>query len=282
MSCTCDDRRFITPFRSVMPAPAARVAVPQLEVMKREGRKIVVATAYDFPTAQIADEAGVDVLLVGDSLAVVVQGHETTLPVTVEQMLYHTEMVRRASQRALVVGDLPFGSYQQGPAQAIETSVRFLKETGCDAVKLESGPRQMETIEALVGAGIPVMAHVGLKPQSIRSLGSYRVQRSHDVVEDAQAAERAGAFSIVLECVSSEIAREATSKLAIPTIGIGAGPHCDGQVLVFHDLIGLTAGRTPKFVKKFADLRTSIRDATAAYCDEVRRGAYPDAEHSYE
>lgn len=250
--------------------------------MKREGRKIVVATAYDFPTAQIADEAGVDVLLVGDSLAVVVQGHETTLPVTVEQMLYHTEMVRRASQRALVVGDLPFGSYQQGPAQAIETSVRFLKETGCDAVKLESGPRQMETIEALVGAGIPVMAHVGLKPQSIRSLGSYRVQRSHDVVEDAQAAERAGAFSIVLECVSSEIAREATSKLAIPTIGIGAGPHCDGQVLVFHDLIGLTAGRTPKFVKKFADLRTSIRDATAAYCDEVRRGAYPDAEHSYE
>ncbi|HEV7279682.1 MAG TPA: 3-methyl-2-oxobutanoate hydroxymethyltransferase [Pirellulaceae bacterium] len=265
-----------------MTSSAARVTVPQLEVMKREGRKIVVATAYDFPTAQIADEAGVDVILVGDSLAVVVQGHETTLPVTVEQMLYHTEMVRRATQRALVVGDLPFGSYQQGPAQAIDVSVRFLKETGCDAVKLESGPRQMETIEALVGAGIPVMAHVGLKPQSIRSLGAYRVQRSHNVVDDAKAAEQAGAFSIVLECVSSEIAREATSQLAIPTIGIGAGPHCDGQVLVFHDFVGLTAGRTPKFVKKFADVRSLIRDATAAYCDEVRRGAYPDADYSYE
>lgn len=249
--------------------------------MKREGRKIVVATAYDFPTAQIADEAGVDVLLVGDSLAVVVQGHETTLPVTLEQMLYHTEMVRRAAQRALVVGDLPFGSYQQGPAQAIETSVRFLKETGCDAVKLESGPRQMETIEALVGAGIPVMAHVGLKPQSIRSLGSYRVQRSQDIVQDAQAAEHAGAFSIVIECVSSEIAREATSKLAIPTIGIGAGTGCDGQVLVSYDMLGMDETFKPRFVRRFATLGTTIKDAVGAYVSEVRGGSFPSDAESF-
>lgn len=265
-----------------MPSPAARVTVPQLEIMKREGRKIVVATAYDFPTAQIADEAGADVLLVGDSLAVVVQGHDTTLPATVDQMLYHTEIVRRAAKRALVVGDLPFGSYQQGPEQAIEVSVRFLKETGCDAVKLESGPRQMETVAALVGAGIPVMAHVGLKPQSIRALGSYRVQRSHEIVEQAKEAEHAGAFAIVFECMASDLAREATAALSIPTIGIGAGPHCDGQVLVFHDLVGLTAGRTPKFVKMYADVRSVLKDAVAAYADEVRRGAYPDSEHAYE
>jgi 3-methyl-2-oxobutanoate hydroxymethyltransferase len=250
--------------------------------MKREGRKIVVATAYDFPTAQIADEAGADALLVGDSLAVVVQGHDTTLPATVEQMLYHTEMVRRATKRALVIGDLPFGSYQQGPTQAIEVAVRFLKETGCDAVKLESGARQMETVAALAGAGIPVMAHVGLKPQSIRALGSYKVQRSQSIVDEAKQAECAGAFAIVLECVASEIARETTAALSIPTIGIGAGPHCDGQVLVFHDMVGLTSGRTPKFVKKYADARSLLKDALSAYTDEVRRGAYPDSEHAYE
>ena len=239
-------------------------------------------TAYDFPLARLVDEAGVEGVLVGDSMSMVVQGHENTLPVTLDEMIYHAEMVGRAVNHALVVVDMPFPSYHLGTHKAIENAGRILKETRCQAVKLEGGADQAETIHALVSAGIPVMAHCGLRPQSVHQLGGYRVQRDERaLVDDARAATEAGAFAMVLECVPSEIAKKITEKVAIPTIGIGAGPHCDGQVLVLHDVLGLASDYVPRFVKAYADLNAEITRAVRSFRDEVREGQFPGAEHGY-
>lgn len=239
-------------------------------------------TAYDFTMARLLDEAGVDVLLVGDSVGTVVQGHDTTLSVTLDQMLYHTEMVARGATRALVVGDLPFLSYQASTEQAILSAGRFLKETRCGAVKLEGGRRSAATIRALTEAEIPVMGHVGLTPQSVRKFGGHKVQRDRDaILEDARAVAAAGAFAVVLECIPGEIAAAVTAELAIPTIGIGAGPGCDGQVLVTPDLLGLIPSFKPRFVRRYADLAATVKDAAARYIADVTSGAYPTAEETY-
>lgn len=262
-----------------------RVTVPKFVERKAAGHKICMLTAYDYTMARLLDECEVDGILVGDSLAMVVQGHESTLPVTLDQMIYHAEMVGRAVERALVVVDLPFPSYHLGPAKAIEFAGRVLKETRCQAVKLEGGADQAETIAALVTAGIPVMAHCGLRPQSVHVLGGYKVQRDEaKLLADAQAAESAGAFSIVLECIPAKVAEKITAALAIPTIGIGAGAGCDGQVLVTHDVLNLTGGylHTPRFVKAYADLRGAIRGAVTQYCDEVRAGRFPGPEQTFQ
>ena len=260
-----------------------RITVPEFSAMKSSGQKISILTAYDYAMAQLVDEAGVEGILVGDSMSMVVQGHENTLPVTLDEMIYHAEMVGRAVNRALVVVDMPFPSYHLGSAKAIENAGRILKETRCQAVKLEGGAAQADTIAALVAAGIPVMAHVGLRPQSVHQLGGYRVQRDETtLLDDARAAADAGAFSVVLECVTSTIARSITDKVEIPTIGIGAGPGCDGQVLVLHDVLGLTSNYVPRFVKAYADLKTEITGAVRSFRDDVREGKFPASKHEYE
>ncbi len=238
-------------------------------------------TAYDFLTAKLLDEAGVDSLLVGDSLGNVVQGRATTVPVTLDQMIYHGEMVARAAQHALVVVDLPFGTVQLGPHETLRAAIRVMKETGCAAVKLEVTAGQAPVIEAVASAGIPVMGHCGFRPQAVHQFGRQIVQRDAAVLADARAAQEAGAFAVVLECVGQEIANAVTSALSIPTIGIGAGNSCDGQVLVTPDLLGLTAEPGPKFLKRFADLRGQILSAVGQFCEEVRNGSFPDSEHSY-
>lgn len=259
------------------------MTVPRFQTAKGKGRKLSVLTAYDFLWAGIYDEAGVDAILVGDTLGMVVQGHSTTLPVTLDQMIYHGEMVVRAVKRALVIVDLPFMSYQVSPAQAIESAGRILKETGAAAVKLEGGAKQAATLQALTDADIPVMAHVGMRPQSVNKFGSMgKIQRDEDrLLEDAKAAEAAGAFGIVLELIPRSIAARITSELSIPTIGIGAGPDCDGQVLVSCDMFGLT-GFKPRFLKQYADLRTTILEATRQYVQEVGDGTFPTAAHSHD
>jgi 3-methyl-2-oxobutanoate hydroxymethyltransferase len=265
-----------------MSSVPSRITVPKFVAMKAAGRKITVLTAYDYPTARLVDAAGVEAILVGDSLAMVVQGHASTLRATLDEMIYHAEMVGRAAEHALVIVDMPFPSFLVGKYKAIENAARVLKETSCQAVKLEGGVDQVEVIEALVSAGIPVMAHVGLRPQSVHRQGGYRVQRDREqLLADAQAADRAGAFSIVLECIPADIAREITAAVSIPTIGIGAGADCDGQVLVLHDLLGLTAGRRPRHAKAYADLGATITDAVARYRDEVREGVFPSEEQSF-
>lgn len=239
-------------------------------------------TAYDYPTASILDEAGVDILLVGDSLAMVVQGHETTLPVTMDQMIYHAEMVGRAAKRAMVVVDLPFPEGQLSLERTLQSGARVLKETQCHAVKLEGGAEQAKRITALATAGIPVMAHVGLRPQNVLVEGGYRVQRDKDaLVKDALAAEQAGAFCVLIECVPSEIGQAINDAVSVPTIGIGAGPHTTGQVLVTNDLIGLTSGYLPKFVRQMSDIRSVIRDAVTDYCDSVADGRFPGEEETF-
>jgi 3-methyl-2-oxobutanoate hydroxymethyltransferase len=249
--------------------------------MKSAGRKISMLTAYDYPTARLIDSADIDAILVGDSLGMVVQGHANTLPVTLEQVIYHAEMVGRAVRHALVVVDMPFPTYHLGVREAIASAARILKETRCQAVKLESGADQAEVIAALVGAGIPVMAHCGLRPQSIHQLGGYGVQRDREqLLADAHAAAEAGAFAIVLECIVADVATEITRSLRIPTIGIGAGAGCDGQVLVIHDLLGLTVDHVPRHVKVYADLAGQISQAVARYRDEVRDGTFPGAEQT--
>ena len=259
-----------------------RVTAPQLIAMKKAGEKITMLTAYDYTMASMLDAAGVDTLLVGDSMAMVVQGHENTLPVTLDEMIYHAEMVGRAAKRALVVVDIPFPINHQGVHQTVMAAGRILKETRCQAVKLEGGADQAEVINALVTAGIPVMAHVGLRPQSVHTMGGYKVQRDEDqLLEDALAAQNAGAFSIVLECIPSAIAKVVTERLTIPTIGIGAGPECDGQVLVINDMLGLTSGYVPSFVKAYADIKTTISNAAKEWCDDVREGEFPSDEHSF-
>jgi 3-methyl-2-oxobutanoate hydroxymethyltransferase len=260
-----------------------RLTVPELMAMKGTGHKISMLTAYDYPTARLLDAAGIEAILVGDSLGMVVQGHSTTLPVTLDQMIYHAEMVGRAVQHALVVVDLPFPSFHLGPHRAIESAARVLKETNCQAVKLEGGVEQAEVIRALVRAGIPVMAHVGLRPQSVHQLGQYAVQRDREsLLADAKAAEQAGAFAMVVECVSASVAEEITRAVHIPTIGIGAGPSCDGQVLVIHDLLGLTPDRVPRHVKVFVDAKAPLTQAIVQYRDAVRNGTFPGPEQTFQ
>jgi 3-methyl-2-oxobutanoate hydroxymethyltransferase len=265
-----------------MSAPA--MTVPRFTAAKSQGRKLAVITAYDWLWAGICEAAGVDAILVGDTLGMVVQGHPTTLPVTLDQMIYHTEMVGRAVERALVIADLPFLSYQVSPRQAVRNAGRILKETRAAAVKLEGGMQQAETIRALTGAEIPVMAHVGLRPQAVRQLGGMgKVQRDEErLLADAHAAQDAGAFAIVLELIPRSLAQRITKELRIPTIGIGAGPDCDGQVLVGPDVLGLTEGFHPKFLKRYAELRATAIDAIRRYAEDVREGRFPTAEHSHD
>src|SRR3954469_1564093 len=259
-----------------------RMTVPKFAALKASGQKISMVTAYDFPFARLVDEAGVEAVLVGDSMSMVVQGHENTLPVTLDEMIYHAEMVGRAVNHALVVVDMPFPSFHLGTHKAIENAGRILKETRCQAVKLEGGVEQAETIAALVSAGIPVMAHCGLRPQSIHTLGGYKVQRDEqELMADAKAAEHAGAFAIVLECIPRELAKKITEQVSIPTIGIGAGVDCDGQVLVLHDLLGITPGKRPRFSKDFLEVSGSIPAALRAYAAAVRGGDFPGAEHAF-
>jgi 3-methyl-2-oxobutanoate hydroxymethyltransferase len=257
------------------------ITVPKFTALKAAGRKITMLTAYDFATAQIVDAASVEGILIGDSLSMVVQGHANTLPVTLEEMIYHAEMVGRAVRHALLVVDMPFPSFHLGVHRAIESAGRILKETRCQAVKLEGGVEQAEVIAGLVSAGIPVMAHCGLCPQSIHQLGGYRVERGQErLLADALAAEQAGAFGIVLECIPAETAGRITAELKIPTIGIGAGGGCDGQILVFHDLLGMTPGRVPRHVKPYANLQSVVLDAVTRYRDDVRQGTFPGPEQT--
>jgi 3-methyl-2-oxobutanoate hydroxymethyltransferase len=263
--------------------PVARITVPEFTGFKRDKRKISMVTAYDFAMARLVDAAGIEGILVGDSMSMVVQGHDSTLPVTLDEMIYHAEMVGRAVEHALLIVDMPFPSVHLGTHRAIENAGRMLKETRCQAVKLEGGVEQADTIAGLVAAGIPVMAHCGLRPQSIHALGGYKVQRDQrELLADAKAAEKAGAFAIVLECIPRTIAKKITDTVAIPTIGIGAGADCDGQVLVLHDLLGITSGYMPRFVKAYADLKTDITRAVTQYRDEVRDGKFPDQQHGYD
>lgn len=263
-------------------AAPKRVTVPTLLKMKETGKKIAMLTAYDYNMAKMLDHAGVDVLLVGDSMAMVVQGHENTLPVTLDEMIYHAEMVGRAAKKALVVVDLPFPTNHLGVHKTVEAAGRVLKETRCQAVKLEGGAEQAEVISALVTAGIPVMAHVGLRPQAVHTMGGYRVQRDEDrLLNDARVAEQSGAFSIVLECIPSAIAKKISAELTIPTIGIGAGVDCDGQVLVINDVLGLNSGYVPSFVKQYANLNETISQAVGQWCDEVRGSTFPGKDESF-
>jgi 3-methyl-2-oxobutanoate hydroxymethyltransferase len=260
-----------------------RITTLSLKQMKQSGEKIVMLTAYDFTMASLLDQAGVDILLVGDSLGMVVQGHETTIPVTLGQMIYHGSMVARAASRAMVVVDLPFPHGQLGVVATLRAAARVMKLTGCQAVKLEGGSQQAETIRGLVAAGIPVIAHVGLRPQSVHAIGGYRVQRDADrLMQDARAAEDAGAFCVLMECVPQELASQVTANLQVPTIGIGAGPGCDGQVLVTHDVLGLTLGKTPKFVRRQFDLSSQIARAIEDHCQAVRGGTFPNPNESFD
>jgi 3-methyl-2-oxobutanoate hydroxymethyltransferase len=263
-----------------------KVTVPGITAMKEQGKKITMLTAYDTPFARILDQAGVDILLVGDSVGSVVAGYPNTLPVTIDEMIYHTRAVVRGAERSLVVIDMPFMSYQISTEDAKRNAGRMIKESGAEAVKLEGGFNMKETMEAIVAIDIPVMGHIGLTPQSVHQMGGFKVQgkveeQKQKIMADAVAVEEAGAFSVVLECIPTELAQEITEQLSIPTIGIGAGVHCDGQVLVIHDLLGLLGDFRPKFVKSYVDLRTVISQAVEEYMDEVRKGKFPTEEHSF-
>ncbi|WP_329012649.1 3-methyl-2-oxobutanoate hydroxymethyltransferase [Micromonospora rifamycinica] len=262
-----------------------RVRTRDLIAAKERGDRWAMLTSYDQYTAAIFDQAGIPALLVGDSAANNVFGYETTLPVTVDELLPLVRAVVRATRQSLVVGDLPFGSYEEGPTQALRTAVRFMKEGGCHAVKLEGGRRCAEQIAAITGAGIPVMAHIGFTPQSEHTLGGYRVQGRGDaadeVLADARAVAGAGAFAVVLEMVPGDVAKRVTAELAIPTVGIGAGPDTDAQVLVWQDMAGLRTGKAPRFVKRYADLAGALTEATRRFADEVRGGDFPATEHTF-
>lgn len=263
-----------------------KVTVPGIKKMKEKGEKITSLTAYDYSFARILDAAGIDILLVGDSLGSVIQGQESTLPVTLEDVIYHTRAVVRGRQRALVVADMPFLTFQVSIEEAKRNAGRILQAAGAEAVKLEGGVEMLETIEAIVKIGIPVMGHVGLTPQSLHRFGGYKVQgkerdQREKIIQDALAVEEGGAFSVVLEGIPMDLAEEITRRLSIPTIGIGAGPRCDGQVLVVHDMLGLFDMYTPKFVKKYADLRGIISEAVRNFVAEVKESKFPDEEHSF-
>jgi 3-methyl-2-oxobutanoate hydroxymethyltransferase len=277
---------------SVVPnAGNGKITVPELLQRKTSAadspsQKIICLTAYDYPTARLVDEAGVDVILVGDSLGMVVLGYDSTLPVTLEDMLHHTRAVRRGTHRALLVADMPFGSYHTDTAESLRNAVRFVKEAGAEAVKVEGGERRLELISRLTEAEIPVMGHIGLTPQSVNALGGYRVQgktadAAEQLLRDARAVEAAGAFAVVLEAVPRELAAQVTRELRIPTIGIGAGPDCDGQILVIHDLLGLTFTPTPKFARQYANAGETISNAVRQYCADVRGGEFPSDAESY-
>jgi 3-methyl-2-oxobutanoate hydroxymethyltransferase len=261
-----------------MPSVLRRITILDLAAAKRDRRPLTMVTAYDWSSGRLVDAAGVDCVLVGDSVAMVVAGRSSTLPATLDQMIYHGEIVARAVSRALVVVDLPFPLQHLGPRTAVEACARILKETGCQAVKLEGTAGQADVIRAIVAAGIPVMGHVGLRPQAVNQLGGYRVQRDIDhLLEDARAAAEAGACAVILECIPSEAARTITAALSVPTIGIGAGPHCDGQVLVYHDLVGLSLDRVPKFVRGYADAKTQIADGLARWKHDVEARDFPSS-----
>jgi 3-methyl-2-oxobutanoate hydroxymethyltransferase len=258
------------------------ITVPDVMAAKAQGRKLVVVTAYDFPTAQILDEAGVDIVLVGDSLGMVVQGNQNCLGVTLEEMIYHTQQVSRAATHSLVVTDMPFMTYQLNPQQALENAGKIMQQGGAHAVKVEGGVRTAGAIQAISTADIPVMGHVGLTPQSLHRLGGFRVQRDADrLLADAKAVEQAGAFSMVIEGVPAELGKRITESVKIPTIGIGAGAACDGQVLVFHDLVNYGTGKRPKFVKQYADLAGIIKSAVQKFGEEVRDGSFPGPGQQY-
>jgi len=264
-----------------------KVTIPSLQAKKERKEKIVGITAYDFPIARIVDEAGVDLILVGDSLGMVVLGYENTLPVTMEEMIHHTRPVARAARRALVIGDMPYFSFHLSIEETVRNASRFLKEAGAKGVKIEGASRKrLKLIRSLIEAEIPVMGHVGLTPQSIHHFGQFKVRGSEKeeaekIVADALNLEKAGVFSVVLECIPLEVARLITERLRIPTIGIGAGPWCDGQILVFHDLVGYSNGYLPKFVRKYADLHQVISQAVRNYIEDVKIGNFPDHNHSY-
>ncbi|OGP94782.1 MAG: 3-methyl-2-oxobutanoate hydroxymethyltransferase [Deltaproteobacteria bacterium RBG_16_54_18] len=263
-----------------------KVTVPTITAMKGGKEKITMLTAYDTPFARILDEAGVDMLLVGDSVGSVVAGYPNTLPVTIEEMIYHTRAVVRGVTRSLVVIDMPFMSYQVSSEDAKRNAGRMIKESGAEAVKLEGGVNMREAINAIAAIDIPVMGHIGLTPQSVHQMGGYKVQgkveeQKRKIMADALAVEEAGAFALVMECIPTELAAEITKKLSIPTIGIGAGIHCDGQVLVIHDVLGLLGEFRPKFVKRYVDMRAVISQAATAYVDEVRTGKFPTEEQTF-
>jgi 3-methyl-2-oxobutanoate hydroxymethyltransferase len=263
-----------------------KVSVTTLKTMKHNHEKITMLTAYDYPTALLLDGCGVEMILVGDSLGMVVLGYDSTLPVTMEDMLHHTKAVSRAVSSAMVIGDMPFLSYQCSVDQAVWNAGRFLQEAGSHGVKLEGGREYAEVIRRIALAGIPVMAHLGLTPQSVHQLGGYKVQgkeqaAARKMIEDAKILEEAGAFSIVLECIPSPLAKSITQAVSIPTIGIGAGPDCDGQVLVVNDMLGLFERFTPKFVKKYATLNKNIKRSVKKYVKEVKEGTFPDKSHSF-
>lgn len=264
-----------------------KVTIPFLQNKKKNKDKIVAITAYDFPVAKIMDECGIDLILVGDSLGMVVLGYENTIPVTMEEMIHHTKPVARASKNALVVGDMPYFSFHLSIEESVMNASRFLKEAGAKAVKIEgSSKKRLKLIETLVEAEIPVMGHVGLTPQSIHHFGRFKVKgrevdEAKKIITGAMNLEKAGVFSVVLECIPMELARIITEKLQVPTIGIGAGPYCDGQILVFHDLVGYSNGYLPKFVKKYADFHELISRSVKGYIDDVKGGKFPDDKYSY-
>jgi 3-methyl-2-oxobutanoate hydroxymethyltransferase len=268
------------------PASPTKLSLTELPERKARGEKLVMVTAYDHPGARLADGAGVDIILVGDSAADNVLGYDTTVPVTVDELLVLVRAVARGTERALVVADMPFGSFQVSDDDAVANAIRFVKEAGADAVKIEGAGPSLSRVQALVGAGIPVMGHVGLTPQSATMLGGFKAQgrtaaRARQLLADARALEAAGCFAVVLEAVPAAVARRVSETLHVPTIGIGAGPDCDGQVLVWHDLLGLGDRKPARFVKRYADLSSEIRRALEAYADDVRSGAFPAEEHTY-
>jgi 3-methyl-2-oxobutanoate hydroxymethyltransferase len=270
-----------------------KITVPQIQQRKSSAseqstnsKKIACLTAYDYPTARLVDEAGVDIILVGDSLGMVVLGYDSTLPVTIDEMLHHTRAVRRGAHRALVVSDMPYGSYHTDISESLRNAMRFIKDAGAEAVKVEGGERRLELIARLTEAEIPVMAHIGLTPQSVNALGGYHVQgktanSAEQLLRDARSVEAAGAFAIVLEAMPRELAAQITREVRIPTIGIGAGPDCDGQILVLTDMLGLTFGSTPKFSRPYANLGEVVSGAVREYCDDVRNSSFPTDAESY-
>jgi 3-methyl-2-oxobutanoate hydroxymethyltransferase len=268
------------------PERPEKVSAPSLRASKERGERLVCLTAYDYPTARIVDEAGIDVILVGDSLGNVVLGYGNTVPVTLDEMITHVKAVRRAVQRALLVADMPYGSFHTGADEAVKNALRLVKEGGAEAVKLEGGYKRVQLVKRLVDEEVAVMGHIGLTPQSINKLGAYRVQgktatAARQLLDDARAMEDAGAFALVLEVVPREIARLITESISIPTIGIGAGVHCDIQVLVLHDMLGLSFGKQARFVRPYANLHQTITDAVTRFADDVRNGTYPSEQESY-
>jgi 3-methyl-2-oxobutanoate hydroxymethyltransferase len=267
---------------SALPAGTRPITVPDFLSARLRGVKLTMLTCYDYTSARLLEAAGVDSLLVGDSLGMVVQGHSTSLPVTLDEVIYHTRCVARGVRRALLIADLPFMSYQVSPDQALVSAGRLVQEGGAHAVKLEGGVRSAKAVEKIVSAEIPVVGHIGLTPQSVRRIGGFRVQRvEREIRDDAKAIAEAGAFAIVLECIPAELAASITASLSIPTIGIGAGAGCDGQVLVLQDMLGMYDELRPKFVKRYAELGDAFREAARQYCNEVRAGGFPGPEHEF-